>query len=541
MNGHVIKGTPIAVDFWKPTKAPEVRLFFLTHLHSDHIQGLTSSWRLPLYTSPINAMLLKELKKIPDSIIQILEVDQTYLIPMDSDKQEMLSVTPLEANHIPGAVMFLFQGYFGNILYSGDMRWYEAILENTLLNSIVDAKELDIVYLDNTFCAPYCIFPSREGATKQIIDIIDSYPDHIIKLVIRKLGKEDLLVTIAKHYQERVLVSPDKYKMLQMLRYPDVFTTVKAESRIHAIEMTQFNNRNHMFWNREYPTISIVNTALFMGWPNGPYSSQAERGIFVVPYSDHSSYAELEEMVRVLAPRRLIPIVTQWSKGGWWGDPNAPDQTVKANMEVFNNLLTYPPPEPFEVPECVSRAMSPGVPRHTMQNPKKVRSKRELFLRPSKRSLIRGVHFTSPDKTNNSSYNTTDSQSIKTQFDLGFLDPVCASTPFASPGRYSGHVDDSARHSDSVDPGKEYIDLSKQSTLNNFHIDENTFNKANNMHSEKAVGDIDSDSITKSYLLKEAISKVSYNLSHLNENQNISDISQNGKELCEIIKKYIDI
>lgn len=58
MNGVLIPHTPIAVDFWSLRRAGSARLFFLTHMHSDHTVGLTSTWTRPLYCSPITAYLL---------------------------------------------------------------------------------------------------------------------------------------------------------------------------------------------------------------------------------------------------------------------------------------------------------------------------------------------------------------------------------------------------------------------------------------------------------------------------------------------------
>ncbi|CAL4154133.1 unnamed protein product, partial [Meganyctiphanes norvegica] len=540
MRGNKNKTGMFPMICWRPIiLTPGMRTLLPNPMYTVYIGKKTTPYS---YKSTIHP--LKSHRRIPESIIQVLEVDQTYLIPMDSEKQEMLSVTPLDANHVPGAVMFLFQGYFGNILYCGDMRWYEDLLENPILRSVVEAKELDIVYIDNTFCADYCVFPSREGATKQIFDIIDSYPDHVIKIGVRSLGREDLLVAVGKHYQERVLVSPDKYKMLQMLGYPDVFTTEKSESRIHTIDLRQINNRNHSNWNCEFPTISIVITALFVGWPNGPYSSQAERGVFVVPYSDHSSYAELEEMVRVLAPRRLIPIVTQWSRSGWWSDPHAPNQSIKANMEVFQDLLTYPPPEPFEVPDGVHRAMSSGASMHTMQNPKKVGMKCGLILRPPKRSAVRGVHFTSPDKSNNSRCSMTETQSVISQIDLSSMDPICVSTPLNSPKRCSVPLRDTRN---------DYSDTAQQSskgTSNNVEeaVPTLTLDKLSSFSSKKSVDLTDEHksqlidgNIRKVYLLKHAIFKASYNLAELDENQKISEITKNGQELCGLLRKYIEL
>ncbi|KAG9334473.1 hypothetical protein JZ751_007556 [Albula glossodonta] len=60
MNGKVIPHTPLAVDFWQVRKCPYVRLFFLSHMHSDHTVGLTSTWsNRPIYCSPVTAKLLK--------------------------------------------------------------------------------------------------------------------------------------------------------------------------------------------------------------------------------------------------------------------------------------------------------------------------------------------------------------------------------------------------------------------------------------------------------------------------------------------------
>ncbi|KAK8732214.1 hypothetical protein OTU49_007244 [Cherax quadricarinatus] len=150
MNGCVINGTPVAVDFWKPTKAPQARLFFLTHLHADHTQGLTKTWRLPLYTSPTNSVLLQHQFQLPKSIIRELEVGETYLIPLDNE------------------------GYFGNILYCGDMRWYPELVRHKVLRSVVEERELDVLYLDNTFSAPYCVFPTREEAKQELFRIIET-------------------------------------------------------------------------------------------------------------------------------------------------------------------------------------------------------------------------------------------------------------------------------------------------------------------------------------------------------------------------------
>jgi hypothetical protein len=69
MNGCVIPGTSIAVDYWQAQKHPGIRLFFLTHLHGDHIVGLTDTWRRPIYCSPLTGQLLAERHCVLSSLI----------------------------------------------------------------------------------------------------------------------------------------------------------------------------------------------------------------------------------------------------------------------------------------------------------------------------------------------------------------------------------------------------------------------------------------------------------------------------------------
>lgn len=88
-----------------------------------------------------------------------------------------ITVTLFDANHCPGAVMFLFEGYFGTYLYTGDIRfeksvfekYYELYPESYSNEEFVKcSKKIDILYLDNTFCDPVFTFPPRNEVILEI-------------------------------------------------------------------------------------------------------------------------------------------------------------------------------------------------------------------------------------------------------------------------------------------------------------------------------------------------------------------------------------
>ncbi|XP_062314268.1 5' exonuclease Apollo isoform X2 [Osmerus eperlanus] len=299
MNGKLIPHTPLAVDFWQVRKCSHVRLFFLSHMHSDHTACLTSTWsNRPIYCSPVSATLLKLKLQVREEWIHPLELGEPYLLPLDDIGKEKLTVTLLDANHCPGAVMFLFQGYFGTILYTGDFRYTPSMLREQCLRT---NTTIDVLYLDNTNCDPTRTLPSRQRATQQIKEIIRSHPSHNLVIGMYTLGKECLLVELALEFKTWVEVSPDRLETLKVLELPDVFTTEPGAGRIRAVDQSQIRSANLRLWNQEYPTLAILPTSrpLVSFHPD----------VHVVPYSDHSSYQELEDFVSALRPTSVVPIV----------------------------------------------------------------------------------------------------------------------------------------------------------------------------------------------------------------------------------------
>ncbi|GMP54291.1 hypothetical protein CsSME_00019506 [Camellia sinensis var. sinensis] len=104
----------ISVERWSEGS----QVYFLTHLHADHTNGLSSTWkRGPLFCSRITAKLLSS--KFPGfklSLLRILDIGQWNSIPLVSPTTESnttVDVIAIDAHHCPGTLFLSLTLVFG--------------------------------------------------------------------------------------------------------------------------------------------------------------------------------------------------------------------------------------------------------------------------------------------------------------------------------------------------------------------------------------------------------------------------------------------
>jgi hypothetical protein len=140
-----IPGTPFLVDAFQWASSSVSSHYVLTHFHSDHYGGLTRRFICgTIYASSVTASLARE----------VLGVRPAHLRPLPFDVPTTLvggvRVTLMDANHCPGAALWLFEvpitataaesaaaastaaasavvGYRA-FLHTGDMRWREGVM-----------------------------------------------------------------------------------------------------------------------------------------------------------------------------------------------------------------------------------------------------------------------------------------------------------------------------------------------------------------------------------------------------------------------------
>ncbi|NWI87232.1 DCR1B exonuclease, partial [Pitta sordida] len=356
MSGTVLAGTHIAVDFWSLRRAAGARLFFLSHMHSDHTPlPPTCSTHPPphLPCPPLTTWSLQ----VPTCWIRPLEVGQSHVL-------DEVTVTLLDSNHCPGSVMFLFEGAFGTILYTGDFRYTSSMQGEPLLRG----RHIDRLYLDNTHCHPQLALPSRQLATRQAARLIRAHPQHHVVIGVYTLGKETLLVDLALEFSTWVVVSPWRLEQMRLLELPDVFTTEEGAGWIRAVDVAEIRWDTVVSWNELHPTIAIV--------PTGRPVKVTHPNIHPIPYSDHSSFVELCEFVKWLKPCSIIPI-------------------VKGNMcQVY--FQEYLSSAPQALPGVKVPKPLPG--SEQQQSQRRGQKPTCLWKRAMQRSVPRGVVYESPEK-----------------------------------------------------------------------------------------------------------------------------------------------
>ncbi|MCH0628520.1 hypothetical protein JNB11_00825 [Kocuria palustris] len=197
----------IAVDAFNFNPHPIIDTYVLTHFHGDHYGGISKQWsyqrvfgddpdydndakyRHIILCTRITGELLTMRFSVDPRFIQPLELDTRYClrhytpdgvktveVPSLDTTTAGLYVTPILANHCPGAGIFLFEtittsGSRHYQLHCGDFRVSHAMLMNPALQPFHRQLTLEKVYLDTTYMSPEYIFPKQETVCETVADL----------------------------------------------------------------------------------------------------------------------------------------------------------------------------------------------------------------------------------------------------------------------------------------------------------------------------------------------------------------------------------
>ncbi|KAK8543803.1 hypothetical protein V6N13_025970 [Hibiscus sabdariffa] len=309
-----IPGTPFRVDAFRYLRG-DCSHWFLTHFHMDHYQGLTKSFRHgKIYCSSVTARLVSLKLGIPWAMLQVLPLNQKINI-------SGIYITCLDANHCPGSIMILFEPPNGKaVLHTGDFRYSEEMAGLSLWN----ACPINTLILDTTYCNPQ-MNNVHINLWQSPLFSFSSLCQHQPKFssTFNRIGKERLFLEVARVLRRKIYITAAKLRLLECLGFSEEdmqwFTSNDQESQIHVVPMwtlANFKRLKHIS-NHYASRFSLVVAFSPTGWTFGKGKKKSpgrrwQQGTIIryeVPYSEHSSFSELRDFVKLVSPENIIPSV----------------------------------------------------------------------------------------------------------------------------------------------------------------------------------------------------------------------------------------
>ncbi|KLO11494.1 hypothetical protein SCHPADRAFT_891560 [Schizopora paradoxa] len=250
--------------------------------------------------------------------------------------EESVTITLLDANHCPGSVMFLIEGAKGAILHTGDVRaepqFISALSRNPYVQRYIAPHQpfyplkkgthvsplanLETIYLDTSCVLRTCQIPTKEDATSGLIELMRSYPESSRFFINAwTWGYEDVLKAVSRAFGQKIHVDRYKHDVYTSLTEDPflkaIVTKERGKTRFHACE--RFSRCDEV--KHDDPSVVYVNMVNIdcEKWKQyrDQTKAQIELGNFptflLVPLHRHSSLPELQALVSLFKPNRIVP------------------------------------------------------------------------------------------------------------------------------------------------------------------------------------------------------------------------------------------
>jgi len=266
---------------------------FLTHAHTDHVCNTSQK---TFATKETIALLENRYENNKFNFTE-LEYNQPYFLKED------LKVTALNAGHILGSSMFLFEDKNKSLLYTGDFNTKTSIL-------LKGAKPVvaDYLVIDSTFGREEFYFKERSLVYDDLYKKIkqDLFENKFIILAGYSLGKnQEIISFLNKYLNITPLVDKSTFKYSNIynnngkslnfiLLDHNIYSSNVLVMPLSLVNRNLINSLEHQIYKK-------ISSYVLTGWK---YS----RGANLVNVSDHCDFNSLLDFINEVNPKKVYTI-----------------------------------------------------------------------------------------------------------------------------------------------------------------------------------------------------------------------------------------
>ena len=146
-----------------------------------------------------------------------------------------------------------------------------------------------------------------------LADLVEQLQPTRLFLSTDSAGKEEAFLALSKHYKVRIAVSHSRLTYIKAMNLPmQYFTLDASKTWIQVIPKGEQDQRVKETKGAVAMTLT--------GWTNLSHPYPSGTNSYLIPYSLHSNFEEMEQLVRWVRPLRLVPVVKEggkrWEKFG---------------------------------------------------------------------------------------------------------------------------------------------------------------------------------------------------------------------------------
>ncbi len=266
---------------------------FITHAHSDHVCNTSQKTFATKETIDLlNGRLFK-------NKFDFQEIKFNEKIKL----KENFYVTALNAGHILGSSMFLFEDEKESLLYTGDFN-----TKTSLLLKGAKPVNADILVIDSTFGRPDFSFKERSLVYDDLYKRIkqDIKDNKFIILAGYSLGKNQEIISFLNQYLNITpLVDKETYKYSQVYNNNDcnlkyilldhnIYSSNVLVMPLSLVNQNLLNSLSHQL-NKK------ISSYVLTGW-------KFSRGSSLIHVSDHCDFESLLDFVGSVNPKKVYTI-----------------------------------------------------------------------------------------------------------------------------------------------------------------------------------------------------------------------------------------